>query len=404
MTRIVSTSMLDAAATGGQTATVNEPSVASSGKRILVAGNWFASRSTDGGASWTFVDPFSEFPASPGGFCCDQVLAYVGSRRLWVWLLQYQTSGAGNIFRLAVSSTGAPGTWTWWDTRPTDIDPAWSGLWFDYPDLLAGPDHLWISFNLYGVADSVWERAVVVRFDLDDLDARGAVDRAAWSTQLTGALRFARGAGDTMWFAGHGDDNRTVHLFSWDDDGSQVDEFVVDISPWNERDYESPLADGVDWLARADGRNTGCWLSGDVVGIAWSAGADADHDHPFVRVAHLSLDTLDVVAEPDLWSGDRAWAYPAVGLNRRGDVAMSAFCGGGQVPVTHAVGWLTDDGVWDMASAAVSTHSPANEAWGDYVDVQPDPRRKTYCMASGFTLQGSSSRSGIVPEVVTFAP
>ncbi len=403
MTRIVETVSLGSADTGGATATVNEPSVACSGRRMMVAGNWYASRSTDGGDTWTFVNPFNEFPAGAGTFCCDQLVTYVSSHRLWVWLLQYRVEGDGNIFRVAVSSTGAPGTWTWWDTAPTDIDAGWSGLWFDYPDLIAGPDHLWVSFNLYRVSDSGWQRAVVMRYELAALAARGALERAAWSTERSGGLRFARGAGPTMWFTGHGDDAETVHLFSWAAGDQHVDEFTATVTPWNETDYASIVPDGADWLARTDGRITGCWLDRDHLGLAWNAGADAHHDHPFVRVVRLDRGTLALVDEPDLWAADRAWAYPAVGLNRRGDVGMAAFCGGGAVPVTHAVGTLRD-GRWDMTGAAVSTHGPANAAWGDYIEVTPHPSRTTYWLSSGFTLQGGSGRTDIVPHVVTFAP
>lgn len=403
MTRIVNIASLSASATGGQTATVSEPSLASSGKRMFVAGNWFASRSTNGGETWSRVNPFTEFPSANGSFCCDQMLTYVRSRRLWIWLLQYQVDNDSNIFRLAVSKTGAPSSWTWWDTRPTDINPGWSGLRFDYPDLMAGSDHLWVSFNVYGVSDVSWERAVVMRFGLDALNARGEIERAAWSTTLAGGLRFTRGAGRTMWFAGHAEDHETVRLFSWDDDETQVDEFAATVTPWNETDYVSIVPGGADWLARADGRITGCWIDGDHIGVAWSAGADAEHDHPYIRVARLSSASLDVVDEPDLWSSDRAWAYPAVALNQRGDVGMSAFCGG-SVPVTHLVGKLGAGGEWDMEVVARSTHGPANQAWGDYVDIAPDPARKTYWNATGFTLQGGGARGNVVPHVVTFAP
>lgn len=402
MTRVIETVSLTGTDTGGSTGTVNEPSLAMSGKRVLVAGNWFASRSTDRGASWSFVNPFREFPSTSGSFCCDQVLMYVRSHRLWVWLLQYEVVGDGNLFRLAVSKTGAPDSWTWWDTRPTDIDLTWTDRWFDYPDLATTDENLWVSFNVYGVSDREWDRAVVMRFGLDALNERGDLERAAWSTTVTGGLRFTRGADRTMWFVGHGDDNESVHLFSWDDDENHVDEFSTAVTAWNETDYESVVPGGADWLARTDGRITGCWIDDDHLGFAWNSGGDAAHNHPYIRCARLARDTLDLVDEPDLWSSDRAWAYAAIGLNKRGDVGMSAFCGGA-VPITHAVGSLGENG-WDMATVAVSTHGPANEAWGDYVDIQRDPSRTTYWVATGFTLQGGGGRPNVTPHVVTFAP
>lgn len=403
MTRIVDKIELDSAATGGSTATVAEPSVASSGQRIIVAGNWFTSRSTDGGTTWKFISPFNEFDADSGGFCCDQVVTYVKSYRLWVWLLQYRVRNQTNIFRLAVSKSGASGSWTWWDTTAADIDPSWADLQLDYPDVLAGPDHLWISFNLYRSSDSSWERALVMRFRLDELEARGLLNREAWSTDRTGALRFARGAGGRMWFAGHSDNNQAVHLFSWASDETQVDEFMVDVTPWNESNYRSLLADNINWLQRADGRITACWARDANLGLAWGAGAGSQRPQPFIRSVRIALDTMTVIDEPDIWSSDRAWGYPAVGVNQRGEPGISAFFGGSAHGISHAVGRLSD-GAWDMEPCGESTHGPGNGGWGDYVEVHPDPRRKTYWMASGFTLQGSGGRTSIVPQVVTFAP
>ena len=92
---------LDDAATSASTGTVCEPTAASSGADLLVTGNWFASRSSDAGQSWQFVDPETMFPASMGGFCCDQVALYEPSRDLWIWLLQYRTDATGtNLFHV----------------------------------------------------------------------------------------------------------------------------------------------------------------------------------------------------------------------------------------------------------------------------------------------------------------
>ena len=76
MTTILSDIGLDQASTGAQTGTIAEPSLACSGKRMIVTGNWFSSRSTSAGASWDFVDPYTELPFSGAGFCCDQLVHY----------------------------------------------------------------------------------------------------------------------------------------------------------------------------------------------------------------------------------------------------------------------------------------------------------------------------------------
>src|SRR3954470_20623848 len=115
MVTLTSNLGLDDQSTGTQTGTVGEPCVAASTTTMFVTGNWYAARSPDNGHSWTLLDPFTEFPTDRGEFCCDQLVVYLPKQRRWVWLLQYEQVGAGNIFRLAVSPSGKPGTWHWWD-------------------------------------------------------------------------------------------------------------------------------------------------------------------------------------------------------------------------------------------------------------------------------------------------
>jgi len=45
------------AVTAGQTGVVDEPSVSNNGQRILVTGNWYASRSLDNGITWDYLSP-----------------------------------------------------------------------------------------------------------------------------------------------------------------------------------------------------------------------------------------------------------------------------------------------------------------------------------------------------------
>src|SRR5690606_12335233 len=167
MTTIVDTRRLSQTDTGGQAGTILEPALACSGKRIMVTGNWFCSRSTDGGDHGTFIDPYTEFPAAGAGFCCDQLGHYCASRRLWIWLLQYSKATSGNLSRVAVSSSGKPGTWTSWATAPTDIDDQWAGTWLDSPALAESEHRLLLSFNLFRTPSDRWQRALVLRLSLD---------------------------------------------------------------------------------------------------------------------------------------------------------------------------------------------------------------------------------------------
>ncbi|WP_152207349.1 hypothetical protein [Marinobacter changyiensis] len=405
MTAIVDRFELDLAATGSQAGTITEPSVASSGQRVMLTGNWFCSRSTTGGKTWAFIDPYTELPPAGAGFCCDQLVHYCKSRRLWIWLLQFSKDGNGNLIRVAVSSSGKPGTWTWWDTRPQDIEENWTQVWLDYPDLAESEAHLLLSFNVFSTTTDRWQRAVVFRLPLDQLKARKQLTRKAWSTTQFGSLRFARGMGNTAIFTSLSYGSPSLELFRWPDSESEVSQVSVPVTPWSDGPYASSADSTSAWMNRLDDRITACWHCDGVVGAAWTASADAGHPYPYVRVVRADEVTNERIDEPDLWNSDRAWAYPAISPNQRGDLGIVAFCGAGGRHPTLSVGCLDPSaGLWSMTMGAASTHPPTAQAWGDYVDIKPDPRRKTYWIASGFILRGGGGRANIVPRVLVFKP
>lgn len=403
MVTLTSNVGLDDAATSTQTGTVGEPAVAASSTGLLLAGNWYASWSPDGGQSWQFLDPFSAFPADRGRFCCDQLVLYLPRARLWVWLLQYEAIRGANIFRLAVSPTGRPSSWHWWDVAPTDLDPAWTGLWFDYPDMATSDGHLWLSFNVYDAQDA-WQRAVVIRYPVRELRSASPVTRRHWTTTAAGSLRFVTGAQDTMWFASTEAARRSLRLFAWGDAATEVTSWSIRVTPWDDADYTSSGPGGAPWLSRCDDRITGAWRARGRLGFLWSSGRSPGRPHPYIRAVTLDEQSLAVVAEPDLWSTTGAWAYPAAAPNRRGAIGLSAFFGGPTHPA-HAVGVLDEQAnAWRTTSTAISTHGPGGGKWGDYLTIRPHLRRTTSWVASGFTLQGGQDRRNVEPRVVTFRP
>jgi hypothetical protein len=102
---------------------VAEPAVAAGDSVLWLTGNWFAARSTDAGATWTYANPYADFPT----FASDQDSVYDPHRRLFLW---YRLGGLlpgrlENSFRLNVSSDGAA-SWCSYSLRPGEVDPAWS--------------------------------------------------------------------------------------------------------------------------------------------------------------------------------------------------------------------------------------------------------------------------------------
>ena len=191
-------------------------------------------------------------------------------------------------------------------------------------------------------------------------------------------------------------------MFSWADDAAALSSWTVPVGPWNATNYQSNGPGNAPWLARADDRITGAWRAKGKLGFMWSAASRPGRPHPYVRCVRIDEATLTVVDEPDLWSANGAWAYPAAAPNTRGDVGVSAFFGGPTHPA-HAVGRLDDQlGTWETMITATSTHGPDRGKWGDYLVCRAHPTKRTAWIASGFTLNGGNDRAFVDPRYVVF--
>lgn len=390
---------LDNTATSELTSSVCEPTAAANDRQLFMTGNWFASRSVDAGANWTLVDPFTSFPATAGGFCCDQVVLYNARHRIWIWLLQYSTNAAGtNIFRIAVCRDTSFGSWYYWDFAPASLNAAWGDQWFDYPDMAVTNAQLFVTFNMF--RGNTWQRAVVFRMPLATLASGGSLGYRWWATTSNGSIRLTRGAGATMYMGSHNSVSQ-LRVFQWPDSATTLSWSDVNVRPWAAGAYAAPGPGGVNWLGRLDPRITGAWVGAGQIGFMWSANRDSTHPLPYIRVVRVRETSKALVDEPDIWSRTSAWAYPAAAPNAAGVVGFSAFYGGGTRHPGHVVGVKTASG-WDTTLTRTSTHSPPDQAWGDYLSCVAHHATPAQWVASGYTLQGGTNRRNIEPRYVRF--
>src|SRR5437870_1635123 len=134
------------------TSTIAETHAGNAGAVVFMTGNWFASYSTDGGANFSFVNPYTEFPSLDGGFCCDQTVIYHPGYDLMIWQLQYgySSSTQQGSYRTAFApaSSVASSGWCYYDWSPASFGLA-NGRYLDYPHVAVSSNFVWYSANVY---------------------------------------------------------------------------------------------------------------------------------------------------------------------------------------------------------------------------------------------------------------
>ena len=322
------------------------------------------------------------------------------------WLLQHVNDSTGNILRLAVAAgSDIPSQkWRYYDFSPQSIGN-WTGEWFDYPDLATSDNNLFITVNTFTTATDQWRRSVVVRIPLDQLKTYSALTYQVYQTNQAFSLRGVQGAGKTMYLAAH-KDTAALRIFSWPDSAKSVTTKDVAVKKWSDANRVAPGPDGRDWVGRSDGRITAAFMSKTSIGFAWSGAQDSTFPFPHVRVAIIDPATMKATAQPHLWNEEFAFAYPAASPSKNGVGFAVHFGGGSEYHPSHAVGVLLppastgEPWTWKLAQSAKGTHGPEDGKWGDYQAVRADGSN---WVATGYTLQGGSTRTFIVPQFIRFS-
>ena len=361
---------------GDASAGCAEPSGASGGGVILISANWNIAFSTNGGSSFTVLNPTTIFPNDAVGFCCDQIIQYAPSIDRFIWLLQ------GTGYRLAMASPAdiknSNGTaWTYWNLTPSLFGKCTGP---DYPDLSIGDNSLYISWDAGGGGCTGGFQ--VVRTSLAGIKAAGTITLEftdpANATNIWGE-HLTQNTGDEIFWAGHNGNNKlTVYslkegsnTYFWRDTG---------ISGWASNAPTSTTPDGLDWLAKnfnGPGGNSfprngiiGASRSGNELWFGWTAGTDGNF-----KQAHIEIVTLDrgnnfnKTQQVQVWNNSYAFAYPAFSSNAcTGETGMSFEYGGNGHYENHVVGF------WGDFVAYITTNSSAgDDRFGDYVTIRRAP-------------------------------
>lgn len=193
----------------GYNSVINEPTVMANGKLAFMTGNWYAARSNDSGKTFSYIDPYADFP----GFCCDQDTIYDPTRDMFIWYRM----GVPNDgrFRLGVSDDTV--NWNMYDLFPSDVDIDLANSWWDYPHMALSNNYLYIATNAFNKDPSpsnwYWTGTVMFKLNLDDIKSGNGIVGFYYYTNDNFNLLPVQGAGETLYFASH-NDNTNMRIFS----------------------------------------------------------------------------------------------------------------------------------------------------------------------------------------------
>lgn len=379
---------------------VGEPSVAAHGNVVFFTGNWYAALSTDGGATFVFIDPYHSFPSPPGmQFCCDQIAHYIPTIDTFVWLLQYDQDASGkNIQRIAYGTTAqiVAGHWRTFDITPASL--GFANDFLDFPDLAVGTNMLYVTTNVF--RGQPWIASAIVRIPLAGL-ASGNVTAEHAISSADFNFRVAQGCDTTAYWGTHVTTSQ-IRVYSWPENATNPTFRNVNVAQWVAGPYQSLTPDNNNWLGRADRRMTAATKRGNELWFGWTANqGGANHrPHPYAQIARVDATTFALIDNVNLWDPSSAIAYPAMTTGANNDVAAVYTIGGGGLFPAYVVAFLTTPALHLVVESSV--RGPKGDNWGDYLTVRGhDPDGGVYA-AAGFTLQAGSGTQDATPHYVAF--
>ncbi len=368
--------------------TVAEPSGASGGGVIFMTVNSFAAYSTNGGITFTKLDPTTIFPNNyDGGFCCDQIVQYVPSIDRFIWLMLFAPDPSSRTNRMRIASaspatiiaTGGRRDWACWDLTSGFFEI--SG-WMDFPDLSVGTNYLYISCNQVDKAGvglpSDPERELpkgllVARIPLGHIQT-GAVIGVDWTPEpwLSPMATFShltQNTGDEVFWAGLMGTSR-MRLFSLAEGSNFFFYRDREVSSWARNVHVSTTPDDQNWMELSSPYVLGATRAGNELWFAWTSGADQAFPQPYIRMVTLDRSNdFSVIRQVQIWNPTIAFGFPALATNGcTSEVGFSLEYGGGGEYQNHAVGFWGDFVAYPTTASDVGITS-----FGDYLTIRQQP-------------------------------
>jgi hypothetical protein len=400
---------------------------------VFLTGNLYALLSTDGGATFTHLDPTTVFGYIPldgmppdEGFCCDMNLLYVPSIDRFVWVLlthgfpiDFKPDKDGNPVairgynRLRVASASpaqvlaSGGTaWTYWDMT-TALFGFPKEAFLDYPDVSFTDSFLHVS-----VVRPDMDGFFVIRVPLADVQSGGTIN-ISYTNPVHGksavGARLAHDTEDGAYWFGHVATTK-VRIFEWLDGSNGYSWRSLNVDPWCNESSTQPWCNqgnasiapnGVNWIeanssairgATYQGKAT---LGGGVARfflVAWNGARGGGFPQPHVRLLPITKlevggsTTWGAGTESQIWNPDFAFHHAHLATNANGEVGVSLGAGGGGSHASPVAGFAFDSTLY---VTGVSTESIAR--YGDYTAIRPHRPNTKLFLVTDYFLVGSAA-------------
>ena len=377
---------------------VNEPSHANSGRNVFYTGNWYAARSKTQGSTWSYINPYADYP----DFCCDQDVVYDNSRNLTLWYRQGVFTASGNTYKLGVSLDGGVSF-----AQYTLTYTNYNGLplgWFDYPQLALSNNYLYITSNYFNTSGT-FQRMMVTRISLDQLQAQGSINFNWWSRTTGWTWSPVQGAREVMYLGDH-TSTTAFNVCDQPEANTTLNCRDVAVPAWTSTGRGAAVCttpNGFNPCARLDQRVNVGYLkrnaagTGQELGFFWTVAQGAGFNFPYVNAVAMDPATFALLpgaqGRPFIWNGSVAFAYAGAAPNARGHLGISTYLiGGGNYP--QLIAGINDDynlppPGWVIAFVSGSDNVVGSR-WGDYTRVRAHSPELNVWTLSGHVTTGSA--------------
>lgn len=404
------------APSGALFSAIGEPSGDSAGHLRFHTGNWYAAVSSNTGATWNFVNPFTMFGS---GFCCDQVVIYDPGRNAWFWLLQY------NDGHLVLANSTDLVHWCSYTWRPASFGLTGE---LDYNDLALTTNYIYIVSNYFPSGGG--SGSIVARLPIDpQLTCSGFNYGWFARTDLGFTWKPVSGATDvlywgTNWFGTLGSSFR---VFKWAENSNTIF--------WSDRTLGTTFAffnrnsgqncgsqDGVvkNWCQFADSRVLGGARYSDPSGTARlvfsfnaKQGGPFNLPYPYTERVHFREFDFAYIGSDRIYAGWSAFLFTSLATNSRGHIGMTTLFGGGTGTTHYFPGGaiLLNDDVspyqpWNIGFNALGSGNACNDSGiyrsGDFLTTRAYRPTNTVFLGYDFVLTANAGSCGSAASVTAY--